>query len=187
MSNSLDASMETDFWPPQPEAYDTLAEDLRILEWSTLYDLYNHSSKSSGRTLCGATYYAEMAKVEAWSTLKALHPEARGCRSSRPVSRRPEELARQELEAARRRSRITPPMILQGPFVSWTFLGLKCCSKQGPGILRGAGRAACWSWAQVFFIATEARRFCRHFVDYVLLKNQATKNITSEAMNMIMP
>ena len=68
-------------------------------------------------------FYAEMCRVERWS-VRTLRNKIRGMLYERTaISRKPEELARQELEALRIEDRMTPDLIFHDPYML-NFLGL---------------------------------------------------------------
>jgi predicted nuclease of restriction endonuclease-like (RecB) superfamily len=68
-------------------------------------------------------FYAEMARVERWS-VRTLHRKIQGMLYERTaISRRPEELARQELEALQEEDLMTPDLVFRDPYLL-DFLGL---------------------------------------------------------------
>jgi len=68
-------------------------------------------------------FYAEMCRVERWS-VRTLRAKIRGMLYERTaISRKPEELARQELEALRTEDQITPDLVFRDPYLL-NFLGL---------------------------------------------------------------
>ena len=68
-------------------------------------------------------FYAEMCRVERWS-VRTLRARVRGMLFERTaLSRKPAELARQELEALREEDRLTPDLVFRDPYFL-DFLGL---------------------------------------------------------------
>ena len=69
-------------------------------------------------------FYAEMARVERWS-VRTLRKKIQGMLYERTaISRKPEELARQELEALQEEDRMTPDLVFRDPYLL-DFLGLE--------------------------------------------------------------
>ncbi len=69
-------------------------------------------------------FYAEMARVERWS-MRTLRKKIQGILCERTaISRKPEELARQELEALQEEDRMTPDLVFRNPYLL-DFLGLE--------------------------------------------------------------
>ena len=69
-------------------------------------------------------FYAEMARVERWS-VRTLRQKVQGMLYERTaISRKPEELARQELEALQEEDRMTPDLVFRDPYLL-DFLGLE--------------------------------------------------------------
>ncbi len=69
-------------------------------------------------------FYAEMARVERWS-VRTLRRKMQGMLYERTaISRRPEELARQELEALQEGDLMTPDLVFRDPYLL-DFLGLE--------------------------------------------------------------
>jgi len=69
-------------------------------------------------------FYAEMTRVERWS-VRTLRRKMQGMLYERTaVSRKPEELARQELEALQEEDLMTPDLVFRDPYLL-DFLGLK--------------------------------------------------------------
>jgi predicted nuclease of restriction endonuclease-like (RecB) superfamily len=69
-------------------------------------------------------FYAEMARVERWS-VRTLRKKIQGMLFERTaISRKPEELARQELEALQEEDRMTPDLVFRDPYLL-NFLGLE--------------------------------------------------------------
>jgi hypothetical protein len=61
-------------------------------------------------------FYAEMARVERWS-VRTLRKKIQGMLYERTaISRKPEELARQELEALSEEDRMTPDLVFRDPY-----------------------------------------------------------------------
>ncbi|NPV63621.1 MAG: DUF1016 domain-containing protein [Methanotrichaceae archaeon] len=68
-------------------------------------------------------FYAEMARVERWS-VRTLRQKIQGMLYERTaISRKPEELARAELEALQEEDRMTPDLVFRDPYLL-DFLGL---------------------------------------------------------------
>ncbi len=68
-------------------------------------------------------FYAEMCRVEGWS-VRTLRERIRGMPFERTaISRKPEEVARQELQKLRELDRITPDLVFRDPYLL-DFLGL---------------------------------------------------------------
>jgi predicted nuclease of restriction endonuclease-like (RecB) superfamily len=68
-------------------------------------------------------FYAEMCRVERWS-VRTLREKIKGMLFERTgLSRKPDELARQELAALRDEDRLTPDLVFRDPYVL-DFLGL---------------------------------------------------------------
>lgn len=68
-------------------------------------------------------FYAEMCRVERWS-VRMLRSKIQGMLYERTaISRKPAELARQELDALREEDRLTPDLIFRDPYLL-DFLGL---------------------------------------------------------------
>ena len=69
-------------------------------------------------------FYAEMCRLERWST-RALGEKIQGMLYERTaISRKPAELAKQELARLRKEDRMTPDLVFRDPYVL-DFLGLK--------------------------------------------------------------
>jgi len=69
-------------------------------------------------------FYAEMARMERWS-VRTLRRKMQGMLFERTaISRKPEELARQELEALSAEDRMTPDLVFRDPYLL-DFLGLE--------------------------------------------------------------
>lgn len=69
-------------------------------------------------------FYAEMCRMERWST-RTLAQKIDGMLYERTVlSKKPDQLIRQELDALREADRLTPDLVFQDPYVL-DFLGLK--------------------------------------------------------------
>jgi predicted nuclease of restriction endonuclease-like (RecB) superfamily len=69
-------------------------------------------------------FYAEMARVERWS-VRTLRKKIQGMLYERTaISRKPEELARQELEALQEEDRMTPDLVFRDPYLL-DFLGME--------------------------------------------------------------
>ncbi len=68
-------------------------------------------------------FYAEMCRLERWS-VRTLREKIKGMLFERTaLSRKPDELARQELKALRDEDRLTPDLVFRDPYVL-DFLGL---------------------------------------------------------------
>jgi len=68
-------------------------------------------------------FYAEMCRVERWST-RTLHAKIQGMLYERTaISKKPAQLARQELETLRDEDRMTPDLVFRDPYLL-DFLGL---------------------------------------------------------------
>jgi predicted nuclease of restriction endonuclease-like (RecB) superfamily len=69
-------------------------------------------------------FYAEMARVERWN-VRTLRQKIQGMLYERTaISRKPEELARQELEALQEEDRMTADLVFRDPYLL-DFLGLE--------------------------------------------------------------
>ncbi|TFH50496.1 MAG: DUF1016 family protein [Methanothrix sp.] len=69
-------------------------------------------------------FYAEMTRVERWS-VRTLRRKIQGMLYERTaISRRPEELARQELEVLQEEDLVTPDLVFRDPYLL-DFLGLE--------------------------------------------------------------
>ena len=69
-------------------------------------------------------FYAEMCRIERWST-RTLQKKIRGMLFERTaLSRKPDELAKQELDALREEDKLTPDLVFRDPYIL-DFLGLK--------------------------------------------------------------
>jgi len=69
-------------------------------------------------------FYAEMCRVERWST-RTLEKKIQGMLFERTaLSRKPKELIRQELDQLRDKDKLTPDLVFRDPYVL-DFLGLK--------------------------------------------------------------
>lgn len=69
-------------------------------------------------------FYAEMCRVEGWSTRTLEKKTASMLYERTALSRKPEELARVELDALRKEDMLTPDMVFRDPYLL-DFLGLK--------------------------------------------------------------
>ncbi len=69
-------------------------------------------------------FYAEMCKVERWSVRTLRDKIASMLYERTALSRKPEELARTELESLREQDRMTPDLVFRDPYML-DFLGLK--------------------------------------------------------------
>jgi predicted nuclease of restriction endonuclease-like (RecB) superfamily len=69
-------------------------------------------------------FYAEMCRIERWS-VRHLREKIQDMLFERTaLSRKPEELARQELEALRKEDQMSPDLVFRDPYV-FEFLGIK--------------------------------------------------------------
>ena len=69
-------------------------------------------------------FYSEMARVERWS-VRTLRQKVQGMLYERTaISRKPDELARQEMEALAEEDRMTPDLVFKDPYLL-DFLGLE--------------------------------------------------------------
>lgn len=69
-------------------------------------------------------FYAEMCRIERWST-RTLRAKMQGMLFERTaISRKPEELAKQEIAALREEDKLTPDLVFRDPYFL-DFLGLK--------------------------------------------------------------
>lgn len=69
-------------------------------------------------------FYAEMCRIERWST-RTLHAKIQGMLYERTaISKKPEEVIRQDLDALRDGDHLTPDLVFRDPYVL-DFLGLK--------------------------------------------------------------
>jgi predicted nuclease of restriction endonuclease-like (RecB) superfamily len=69
-------------------------------------------------------FYAEMCRVERWSVRTLRDKIASMLYERTALSRKPEELARTELESLREKDRMTPDLVFRDPYML-DFLGLK--------------------------------------------------------------
>ena len=69
-------------------------------------------------------FYAEMCRIEGWSTRTLQRKIGSMLYERTALSRKPEELARIELEALREEDRLTPDLVFRDPYFL-DFLGLK--------------------------------------------------------------
>ena len=93
-------------------------------------------------------FYAEMARVERWS-VRTLRKKIQGMLYERTaISRKPEELARQELEALSEEDRMTPDLVFRD-LICWTSWGWRTptASVTWRRPYSGSWRGSCWSWA----------------------------------------
>lgn len=68
-------------------------------------------------------FYAEMCRLERWS-VRTLHAKVQGMLFERTaLSKKPDQLARQELAALREEDRLTPDLVFRDPYL-FDFLGL---------------------------------------------------------------
>ncbi len=69
-------------------------------------------------------FYAEMCRLERWST-RTLRTKIQGMLYERTgISRKPADLAKQELKVLREEDRLTPDLVFRDPYLL-NFLGLK--------------------------------------------------------------
>jgi predicted nuclease of restriction endonuclease-like (RecB) superfamily len=69
-------------------------------------------------------FYAEMARVEGWSTRTLQHKIDGLLYERTALSRKPEQLIRKELAGLRERNEVTPDLVFQDPYLL-DFLGLR--------------------------------------------------------------
>ncbi|MDD4888843.1 MAG: PDDEXK nuclease domain-containing protein [Phycisphaerae bacterium] len=104
-------------------------------------------------------FYAEMCRVERWST-RTLHAKIQGLLYERTaISRKPAQLARQELAALRDEDRMTPDLVFRDPYVL-DFLGLADTYSEKDleaGILRELERFLLELGAGFSFVARQKR------------------------------
>ena len=99
---------------PDPNVVATLS---RHLGWSHFVEII-HLPNDLQRD-----FYAEMCRVERWS-VRTLRAKVQGMLFERTaLSRKPAELARQELEALRAEDQLTPDLVFRDPYFL-NFLGL---------------------------------------------------------------
>jgi predicted nuclease of restriction endonuclease-like (RecB) superfamily len=102
-----------DVWPDQTQV-EILAPQLGWSHFKELLYLENEIQRQ---------FYAEMCRVERWS-VRTLRERIRGMLFERTaISRKPEEVARQELQKLRELDRITPDLVFRDPYLL-DFLGL---------------------------------------------------------------
>lgn len=100
---------------PDPEIVSALSRQLGWTHFRTLIYLDDPLKRD---------FYAEMCRVERWST-RTLEKKIGGMLFERTaLSRKPEELARRELAALRDEDRLSPDLVFRDPYVL-DFLGLK--------------------------------------------------------------
>lgn len=92
-------------------------------------------------------FYAEMCRVERWST-RTLQKKIQSMLFERTaLSKKPERLIRQELDALQAEDKLTPDLVFRDPYVL-DFLGLKTPTRKRtskrPSCARW--RHSCWSW-----------------------------------------
>lgn len=88
------------------------------LTWSHFVDLLplkNHLQRD---------FYAEMCRIERWSTRRLREKMAGMLYERTAISRKPEKLAHRELKDLREQDRLTPDLIFRDPYLL-DFLGLK--------------------------------------------------------------
>lgn len=99
---------------PDPEIVATLS---RQLSWSHFVEIIPL------KTDLQRDFYAEMCRIERWS-VRALRGKIGGMLFERTaLSRKPEELARQELAKLREADRLSPDLVFRDPYIL-DFLGL---------------------------------------------------------------
>jgi predicted nuclease of restriction endonuclease-like (RecB) superfamily len=102
-----------DVWPDQTQV-EILAPQLGWSHFKELLYLENEIQRQ---------FYAEMCRVERWP-VRTLRERIRGMLFERTaISRKPEEVARQELQKLRELDRITPDLVFRDPYLL-DFLGL---------------------------------------------------------------
>ncbi|HJH32781.1 MAG TPA: DUF1016 domain-containing protein [Methanosarcinaceae archaeon] len=89
----------------------------RQLSWSHFKDIIYINDELK------RDFYAEICRVERWST-RTLHAKIQGMLYERTaISKKPAQLARQELESLRDEDRMTPDLVFRDPYLL-DFLGL---------------------------------------------------------------
>jgi len=104
-------------------------------------------------------FYAEMCRIERWST-RTLQAKIQGMLFERTaLSRKPEELARQELEALRTEDQMSPDLVFRDPYFL-DFLGLSDTYSEKDiesGIIREIERFILEMGSDFSFIARQKR------------------------------
>ncbi|MBP9009435.1 MAG: DUF1016 family protein [Methanospirillum sp.] len=104
-------------------------------------------------------FYAEMCRIERWST-RTLQAKIQGMLFERTaLSRKPEELARQELEALRTEDQMSPDLVFRDPYFL-DFLGLSDTYSEKDiesGIIREIERFILEMGSDFAFIARQKR------------------------------
>jgi len=104
-------------------------------------------------------FYAEMCRIERWST-RTLQAKIQGMLFERTaLSRKPEELARQELEALRKEDQMSPDLVFRDPYFL-DFLGLSDTYSEKDiesGIIREIERFILEMGSDFSFIARQKR------------------------------
>jgi predicted nuclease of restriction endonuclease-like (RecB) superfamily len=108
-------------------------------------------------------FYSEICRVERWS-VRTLRDKIRGMLYERTaLSRQPEELARQELDALRTEDQMTPDLVFRDPYLL-DFLGLTNTYSEKDletAILREIEQFLLELGSDFTFIARQRRRFDR--------------------------
>lgn len=98
--------------------YKTVQTLSGLLSWSHFIEIIHMEDPLQRQ------FYAEMARLERWS-VRTLRKKIQGMLYERTaISRKPEELARQELEALQDEDRMTPDLVFRDPYLL-DFLGLE--------------------------------------------------------------
>jgi len=100
---------------PQPEILSTLSRQLAWSHFKEIIYLKDDLKRD---------FYAEMCRIERWS-VRTLRQKIDGMLYERTaLSRKPDQLIRQELDKLRAEDALTPDLVLQDPYLL-DFLGLK--------------------------------------------------------------
>jgi predicted nuclease of restriction endonuclease-like (RecB) superfamily len=93
-------------------------------------------------------FYAEMCRIERWST-RILQERMDSMLYERTaISRKPEEVIRNELSNLRKQDQLTPELVFRDPYIL-DFLGLKdrYLEKDLEDAILRELEAFCWNWA----------------------------------------
>lgn len=135
---------------PDPEIVATLSGQL---SWSHFVELVSLEDDLK------RAFYAEMCRYERWS-VRTLRTKIQGMLYERTaLSRKPEELARLELQALRDEDRMTPDLIFRDPYLL-DFLGLQETFSEGDleaAILRELERFLLELGTDFTFVARQKR------------------------------
>jgi len=100
---------------PDPKIVQTLSEQLGWSHFLEITRLPNELQRD---------FYAEMCRIERWS-VRTLRDKIQGMLYERTgISKKPAELAKQELKKLREEDRLTPDLVFRDPYLL-DFLGLK--------------------------------------------------------------